>query len=94
MSVAFSAMPTKETAACCRAARDALGRPPIGFCGRDCERRRARDALLQYRLELGMVVRTGCVFYEQWPSWEPGADEWDDPTSAAVLASSHLAGPS
>lgn len=36
---------TKEDADCCQtvASRDPLGRPPIGFCGPDCERRADRD---------------------------------------------------
>lgn len=32
---------TKEQAECCQAARLPDGRPPIGFCGPDCVRRRA-----------------------------------------------------
>lgn len=36
---------TKEGADCCQlvASRDELGRPPIGYCGPDCERRLERD---------------------------------------------------
>lgn len=39
---------TKEGADCCMlaASRDELGRPPVGFCGPTCERRRERDARL------------------------------------------------
>jgi hypothetical protein len=33
---------TKEEAACCMAKLDGLGRPPIGYCLADCERRRGR----------------------------------------------------
>lgn len=36
--------PRKEQAACCQARLDALGRPPIGFCGPECERRPTRGA--------------------------------------------------
>lgn len=31
--------PKKEKAPCCRARRDAVGRPPIGFCSPECIRR-------------------------------------------------------
>ncbi len=31
--------PTKESAPCCVAHRDALGRLPLGYCGPDCVRR-------------------------------------------------------
>lgn len=40
---------TKEEAACCMSQVDALGRPPIGFCGPGCERRADRDARLGVR---------------------------------------------
>lgn len=33
------ALPSKEDTPCCAARFDALGRPPIGFCGPDCLRR-------------------------------------------------------
>ena len=40
---------TKEEAACCMSQLDDLGRPPIGHCGPDCERRVERDARLGVR---------------------------------------------
>lgn len=35
---------SKDDAACCLAARDEDGRPPIGWCGPDCLRRRQHVA--------------------------------------------------
>lgn len=32
-------VPRKETAVCCVAKRDDLGRLPVGFCSPECERR-------------------------------------------------------
>ena len=89
MSAAFAAMPTKEQAACCMAKRDALGRPPIGFCGDDCARRSARDLLIEYRRRVRHVMsepRDWSMTRMQETGWEPWSDEWDDPTADAVLA--------
>lgn len=72
----------KGEAACCMALVDDLGRPPIGYCGPDCERKRRasliRDCIAQVRAIA--PPRRLPVSIDKYPGWEPWASVWDDPT--------------
>lgn len=83
---------SKDAAACCMALVDKHGRPPIGYCGPDCERkRRARliaDCIRTVRAPVPRVV----LRLDAYDGWEPARDVWDDPTADAALAPSSSSG--
>lgn len=70
---------SKEQAACCLAKRDSSGRLPIGFCGRDCQRRERARLIRRYRRSL---ISSAPPLLPEWR--EPS--EWDDPTGDAASA--------
>lgn len=75
----------KEAAACCMSRVDAQGRPPLGFCGDDCERRVRAVLIREFVAEAQVPPARVVAYLDAHPGWEPQSSVWDDPTGDAVV---------